>query len=122
MKKPRLIIAISLIVVIFGGILAADALGFWKTSSSRNISKSIGNRDRISQPHEEEPDGDEHSLEVNGSTTVAMALDMGIPEDILIRYLGDISNPDALVKDLLIENGYSFGKTKGELNSYIPSD
>ena len=123
MKSSRLIIAISVIVIIFGGILASDALGFWQTSASRNISKGQGQNSQYSEPHdEEEGSEEEHGLEISGSTTVAMALEMGIPEDILIKYLGSIDDPDALVKDLLIANGYSFGKTKEELNSYIKAD
>lgn len=121
MKKSRLIIMISVIVVIFGGVLLSDALGLWKTTASRKIIK--GNESQISNTHEEnDPESDEHGLEVSGTTTVAMALEMGIPEEILIEYLGDISNPDALVKDLIINNGDSFGKIKETLNSYIKSD
>ena len=121
MKKARLIITLSIVVIVFGGILASDALGFWKTSGSRNLGK--GQNSQVTQSHEEEVTGtEEHGLEISGSTTVAMALEMGIPENILIEYLGDISNPDAVVKDLLTTNGYSFGKVKGILNSYIRSD
>lgn len=123
MKSSRLIIAIAVIVIIFGGIQISDALGFWKTTASRNLGKVPGQNAQISEPHaEEEGSEEDHGLEVNGSTTVAMALEMGIPEEVLIQYLGSIENPDALVKDLLIENGYSFGKTKGELNSYIKDE
>ncbi|MBN1624395.1 MAG: hypothetical protein JXN10_05425 [Clostridia bacterium] len=120
MKKIRLIIAISLIVVIFGGVFASDALGFWQTSGSRNLWKSESSQ--AGEPHEEDIEGTDHGLEVGGSTTVSMALEMGIPEDVLLEYLGDISNPDALVKDLITANGYSFGKVKGILNSYIKID
>lgn len=120
MKKTRLIIAISLIIVIFGGVLASDALGFWQTSGSRNLWKNESSG--AGKPHEEETAGEDHGLEVSGSTTVATALEMGIPENILLEYLGDISNPDALVKDLISANGYSFGKVKGILNSYIKTD
>jgi len=35
MKKTRLILAIAVIVLIFGGILVSDALGFWQTSGSK---------------------------------------------------------------------------------------
>lgn len=118
MKRTRLLIMLSLVVVIFGGVLLSDALGLWKTSGSRNLGKGQNAQSEIA--HEEEPGEDEdHGLEVGGSTTVAMALELGIPEEVLIEYLGDISNPDALVKDLLTANGYSFGKVKGILNSYI---
>jgi hypothetical protein len=120
MKSSRLIIAIAIIVAIFGGIWASDSLGLWKTTASRNLNK--GQNSRISEPHEEEGSEEELGLEVNGKTTVSMALEMGIPEEVLLEYLGSVDNPDALIKDLLIENGYSFGKTKEILNSYITDD
>lgn len=120
MKKSRLIIAISIVVILFGGILLSDALGLWKTTASRKIIK--GQNSQISESHEEEAEDEDHGLQISGSTTVAMALEMGVPADVLIEYLGDISDPNAIVKDLLIANGYSFGKIKGILNSYIVID
>ena len=39
MKKTRLILAISAVVLIFGGILISDALGFWKTTGSKEPRK-----------------------------------------------------------------------------------
>ncbi len=39
MKRTRLILAISAVVLIFGGILISDALGFWKTTGSKEPSK-----------------------------------------------------------------------------------
>lgn len=39
MKKTRLILAISAIVLIFGGILISDALGFWKTAGTKEPRK-----------------------------------------------------------------------------------
>ena len=35
MKKTRLIIAISVVVLIFGGVMISDALGFWQTTGSK---------------------------------------------------------------------------------------
>lgn len=130
MKYKRLIIAISIIAVIFGGVALSKSLGWWQTSGSRKIFETSGSNGNSSghdedTGHDTAGDGieEEHaSTEVTGSTTVARALELGIPEDILIEYCGDISNPDALVKDLLIANGQSFGKTKTILNGYISAD
>ncbi len=120
MKKTRLIIALSIIVVVFGGILLSDALGLWKTSQSRRIGKN--NNSQISQSHEEDEEEDEHGIEISGNTTVGQALEMGVPLSVLEEYLGKINNMEALVRDLASEKGYSFGKIKSILNAYIETD
>ena len=127
MKYKRLIIAISIIAVIFGGVAISKSLGWWRTTASRQIIKTSesGGGNSGSSDHDEPGDStdEEHGMdEVSGSTTVAQALGMGIPEDILIEYCIDISNPDALVKDLIVANGQSFGKAKTVLNGYIEVD
>lgn len=130
MKYKRLIVAVSVLAVIFGGIALSKSLGWWKTTSSRKVftvRDSNGNRVEYSDNsgHETSGDGieeDHASNEVTGSTTVGQALAMGIPEDILAEYAGDTSNKDALVKDLIVANGLSFGKSKAVLNTYITSD
>jgi len=43
---------------------------------------------------------------------VGQALEMGIPEDVLIEYAGDISNKDAVLKDLIIANGFPLVRQK----------
>ncbi|MBN2557406.1 MAG: hypothetical protein JXB33_01485 [Clostridia bacterium] len=116
MKLPRIIIAISIIVVLFGGIAASKALGVWATSASRNISGGQGNQNEASS-------GEEHdSLEISGSTTIGQALEMGVPEEVLIQYFGDIGDRNAVIKDLSAKYGLSFGKVKSALNIYIDSE
>ena len=126
MKFKRLIIAISILAVLFGGIAVSKSLGWWRTSGSRKIVQTSGNGKGGSESgHEDSGDGIEENHaanEVTGSTTVGQALEMGIPENVLAEYVGDTSNKDALVKDLIIANGLSFGKTKSTLNEYITSD
>ncbi len=130
MKFKRLIIAVSILAVIFGGIAISKSLGWWRTTSSRKIfssSESARGKENngIETGHDTAGDGieEEHaSSEVTGSTTIGQALEFGIPEDILVEYVGDTSNKDALVKDLIIANGLSFGKTKTILNGYIDSE
>lgn len=119
MKYKRLIISISVIAVIFGGIAISKSLGWWKTTSSRNLGKG---QNASSYETHDEGETEEHGLEVSGSTTVGQALAMGIPEDVLAEYVGDTSDPNAIVKDLIIANGLSFGKTKTILNGYIESE
>lgn len=139
MKYKRLIISVSILAVIFGGIAISKALGWWQTSGSRNLGKGQGQGNSISESlnndngngygqggsgnesHDEEA-AEDHGLEISGSTTVGQALDMGIPDYILKQYLGDITNKNALVKDLITANGLSFGKTKTILNQYIDID
>ena len=126
MKFKRLIIAIFTLAIIFGGVALSKSLGWWKTSGSRKIVQSSGNgAGGPESGHEDSGDGieeDHATNEITGSTTVGMALEMGIPEDVLAEYVGDTSNKDAIVKDLITANGLSFGKTKTILNSYIKSD
>jgi len=130
MKLKRLIIAVSILAVIFGGIAISKSLGWWKTTSSRKIFETSGSgrnesSHEVEAGHDTAGDGivEEHaSTEVSGSTTVSQALELGIPKDILIEFCGDISNKDAIVKDLIIANGLSFGKTKTILNEYIDSE
>ena len=121
MKFKRLIIAISTLAIIFGGIAASKALGWWKTTSSRNLGKGSGQSVSSTETHNES-DAEEHGLVVSGTTTVGQALEMGIPEDILIEYVEDINNKDALLKDLIIANGLSFGNTKSVLNKYLVAE
>ena len=104
MKFKRLIIAVSAIAVIFGGIAISNSLGWWKTSSSRYIGSGKGASSN--EVHDESETEDHSEFEVGGETTVGQALDMGIPEDVLKKYLGDTSDRDALVKDLIISNGF----------------
>jgi hypothetical protein len=126
MKYKRLIIAVSVLAVIFGGIAISKSLGWWQTSGSRKIIQTSGNgAGGPGSGHEDSGDGieEEHATnEVTGSTTVGRALEMGIPEAVLAEYVGDTSDKDALVKDLIIANGLSFGKTKSILNGYIVNE
>ena len=241
MKRTRLILAISAIVIIFGGILLSDALGFWKTTGSKEpkkiksgafvgeydpwdirgsytfgdvedafnidsslLAKAFGVKDDnpyafqiknlevmyedagfpveigtgsvryftalynglplndsegltkqavnilyennkidkatynhllataidlsgtyektdVEKATTEETESEEHesSTSVTGSTTISQALDMGIPEDVLMEYTGTTKDRHALVKDLVSAMGLSFGEARTALNEYV---
>ncbi|MFO7612339.1 MAG: hypothetical protein R6W99_07650 [Clostridia bacterium] len=116
MKMPRVIIAISIVALLFGGIALSKTLGLWATSGSRNISGGQGNQ------REESSLEDHDSLEISGSTTIGQALEMGVPEEVLLQYFKDISDKNAVIKDLSAKYGISFGKVKSALNIYIDSE
>jgi len=42
MKVLRLVIAISIIAILFGSVFISDALGLWQMSGNRNIGNSQG--------------------------------------------------------------------------------
>lgn len=86
---------------------------------SETYQKTDSEKDTVTQI-----DGEEHgsTASVTGNTTVGQALDMGVPEEILIKYTGSIEDRTALVRDLVKSMGLSFGEVRPTLNEYISSE
>ncbi len=135
MKINRLIIAICIIVLIFGGIYLSQALGWWQTTNSgggggKNIFTSSSQEHGDAEDHDDTqenevlPDGEileehESSEAVSGSTTVAQVLEMGISREQLVATIGEYESEDQLIKDVATANGLSFGKVKESLATLI---
>lgn len=68
------------------------------------------------------PEEHDSPTEVTGGTTLGQALDMGIPEDILKQYVGDISDKNALIKERVSDLGFSFGDTRADLNEHVKKE
>jgi hypothetical protein len=139
MKINRIIVAASIIIILFGGIFLSQALGIWKTKNSGSGKGSGGGHENevgysqektIEEHTEDANDKDSHSEdygleeehtegEIVGSSTIRDALDLGISKESIIEIVGEYDNEDMLIKDLATENGLSFGKVKTALNELI---
>ena len=133
MKLNRIIVALAVLVIIFGGIFISQKLGWWKTKNSGAGSGKavIG---RYLDTHEEDESHDEetelrekdedheeisYAFEVSGSTTIADVIEMGLTEDEIVSVIGKYENESQTVKDAATANGISFGKAKTALNEMI---
>jgi DNA-directed RNA polymerase specialized sigma24 family protein len=125
MKINRIIVAVSVFVLIFGGVYLSKELGWWKTRSSGAGSgrpifgssyESGAGRGRES---EDEHDEEEEESLIAGSTTIKAALAMGITEEELRSVIGEYSDQNMTVREAASINGLSFGRVKTALAYYI---
>lgn len=132
MKLNRIVVAVSVMVIIFGGIFVSQKLGWWRTKNSGAgsgrpvIGRYSGTHDEDDNHEEDEArENDEdheevlYAFEVKGSTTIAQVLEMGLTEDEVISVIGEYESENQTVKDAASVNGLSFGKIKGTLNAMI---
>lgn len=126
MKINRIVIAVSIIVLVFGSIALSQSLGWWQTKNSgggRDHETEIG----VSESHEEDEtsvesediEDHENSDEISGSSTVQSALDLGLTQEQIIEVLGEYDDETQLIKDVATANGLSFGKVKTALNELL---
>ncbi len=125
MKINRIIVAVSILVLIFGGVYLSKQLGWWKTKSSGAGSgrpifgTSYESGGEHESESEEEHDDEELESAIAGSTTIKDALAMGITEEELRSVIGDYDDENMTVRDAASQNGLSFGKVKTALAYYI---
>jgi hypothetical protein len=128
MKINRIVIAVSVLVLIFGGVFLAKELGWWKTKSSGSGSGKpvFGRIAEESHDEEGEESADEegheetdYAFEVSGSTTIADVLEMGLTPEEVVSVTGKYDSEDQTVKDVAALNGLSFGQVKSGLNAMI---
>ncbi|MBM3152641.1 MAG: hypothetical protein FJZ96_10665 [Chloroflexi bacterium] len=97
------ILGIIVLVVIFGGIAAATALGYWDTESSGG---GYGGGSR--------PESGAES--VRGRTTFQDLLDLGLEQEVIERIIGgDLPDPSGLVRVYCEENALDFEVIKEAL-------
>jgi len=105
MKINSKIVAILIVVVIFGGILLSSALGFWHVD---NISKGNGNN------------ATEGENFIRGNTTYSTLLTYGLEKKQIDEILGgSVKDENRLVKDICIERNLEFFDIKTKLNELL---
>ena len=127
MKINRIVVAVSVLVLIFGGVYLSRELGWWKTSSSGagsgkpifGTSYESGGGGHDSESEDEDHDEEESDTEIAGSTTIKDALAMGVTEEEMRSVIGDYDDENMTVRDAASQNGLSFGKVKTALAQYI---
>ena len=127
MKINRLIVAISVLILIFGGVYLSQKLGFWQTKNSGggrggdHETESLEHEDLEGTENSEYITEEDHESSelVTGSTTVKDLLDKGISSEQIINIVGEYENEDQLIKDVATQNGLSFGKVKTSLNELM---
>ena len=127
MKINRIVVAVSIFVLLFGGIFLSRELGWWKTKNSGSGSGKSVIGSTVESHEEEESDGAEeegheetdYAFEVSGSTTIKDVLDMGLTSEEVISVIGEYDDESQTVKDVASLNGLSFGKVKSSLNAMI---
>lgn len=128
MKINRIIVAVSVLVLIFGGIFLSRELGWWKTKNSGAgsgkavIGRTVESHSEESEENHEGEEGHEetdYAFEVSGSTTIADVLEMGLTPEEVVSVIGEYDDDSQTVKDAAALNGVSFGKAKSSLNAMI---
>ena len=102
MKKPRFILAIAVVVMLFGGILLGKALGFWQTEGNKTPRKIENGEFK----------GEYDPWDIRGSYTFGNVEDsFDIDSEILARAFGvkDENPYDFQIKNLAIVIKLFFG-------------
>jgi hypothetical protein len=126
MKINRIVVAVSVLVLIFGGVYLSRELGWWKTKASGagsgkpifGTSYESGGGGH-SESEDEEHDEEELGTSIAGSTTIKDALAMGVTQEEMHSVIGDYDDENMTVRDAAAQNGLSFGRVKTALAYYI---
>jgi hypothetical protein len=106
MKISSKILAIVILVTLFGGIALSSALGYWNTEGGRPGSSAAS-------------EGEE-SGSIRGRTTFQELLDLGLPASTIEQVIGGaIPDPAMRVKDYCSLNGLEFETIKEQLQTEI---
>ncbi|MCK5129548.1 MAG: hypothetical protein KAQ68_06840 [Clostridiales bacterium] len=135
MKINRIVVAVSILVVVFGSVALSQNLGWWQTKNSGggrghesekseseshvDEGKNIASDDRDVIENTEDVKVHGSTTEVTGSFTIKNALDMGLSQEQIIGVLGEYDDESQLIKDVATVNGLSFGKAKTALNDLM---
>jgi hypothetical protein len=105
MKIKSSVMAMLVVVVIFGGITVAKAADIWSTKNSNSYFSEGGGQNEES---------------IKGSTTFDDVLKFGITQEQIESVIGDDMPPGSQkVKDYCTENGLAFSTIKEELNELL---
>ena len=109
MKLNSKILGIIILVVFFGGIAAASALGWWQTEGGGGGGEGKGSGS-----------GEITTETIRGRTTFQEALNLGISQDVIEMVIGGpIPDPAMRIKIYCDENGLDFETVKENLQTEI---
>ena len=121
MKIKSNTLAILVIVILFGGIVASSAMNMWKTEctskgeNNPNISKDGNTNIGVGQEEH-----DEEYAAVKGKTIFKDVIDWGVSEEKIEEIIGSsIPNPVMNIRDYCIDNGLSFSTIKSALQEEL---
>ena len=107
MKMNSKVLAIVILLVIFGGIALSAALGWWQTEGGGGGGQGDGST------------GETAEL-IRGRTTFQELLDLGLPQEVIEQVIGGpIPDPAMRVKTYCDENGLDFETVKEQLQLEI---
>lgn len=113
MKINAKITAILIITIFVSLITLSSILGFWETENIRTPNNNTASE---SSHDDDDEDNHEEEVKVKGITTYNDLLSYGLNETTINKILGsEVSNKDAIIKDICIDLGLSYGSIKEQL-------
>lgn len=118
MKMKSRVLAVIILVAIFGGIALTTALGWWETANMRTPAGAGKNSSAASDHSAEE--GEDHGSRsfINGQTTFWQIRQAGASEERISEILGaEMPNTAMTIKDYCMQNGLPFSTIKKALQA-----